>query len=135
MVVRHRWRVVSGTMAAGAILVPTAGVLANDALPALEDVQPFIGASNISAEDADFYQRVADGLPVAFDFESVLTAEDTILSEPSEPTVESISVPSEPSEPTVESISVPSEPSEPSEPSVESVSVPSEPSEPSEPSF
>jgi hypothetical protein len=119
MVVKRKWKVISGSMAAGAILVPTAA-MAQDGIPSLQDIQPYVSESPTS-EDAAFYQQIGDGVPVLFDFQSALTADEslTVPSEPSEP--------SAPSEPTVDSESVPSEPSAPSEPSV-----PSEPSAPGE---
>ncbi len=136
MVVSRRWRVISGTMAAGAILVPaTASAL--DGLPSLQDVVPYVSESP-TTEDATFYQNLTNGLPVTLDLESVLTFDDesvaslaselSALSEPSTPSEPSEpSVPSEPSEPSIDSeASEPSAPSEPSEPSA-----PSEPSEPS----
>ena len=145
MVAKRSWKVVSGTMAAGAILVPTAAMAQDSGLPSLRDIQPYVSETP-TTEDAEFYQDIADGVPVVFDFASVLTAGDTIptiASEPSEPSEPTIaSEPSEPSEPTIASEpsepsepTIASEPSEPSEPSVPTPpSEPSAPSEPSEPS-
>ena len=135
MVVKRRWKVVSGSVAVGAILVPSAA-MAQNGLPSLQDVRPFV-SETITSEDAAFYQQIADGVSVLFDFQSVLSADETILSiasEPSEPS--ELSEPSEPSEPSeLSEPSAPSEPSEPSEPSAPSEpSEPSAPSEPSEPS-
>jgi hypothetical protein len=125
MVVKRNWKVISGSMAAGAILIPTAA-MAQDGIPSLQDIQPYVSESPTS-EDAAFYQQIGDGVPVLFDFQSALTADETVLTVASEPSVPSeptvASEPSAPSEPTVASVSVPSEPSAPSEPSV-----PSEPS-------
>jgi hypothetical protein len=135
MVVKRRWKVVSGSVAAGAILVPSAA-MAQNGLPSLQDVRPFVSES-ITSEDAAFYQQIADGVTVLFDFQSVLSAGETILSDASEPSEPSaLSDPSEPSAPSEPSeLSEPSAPSEPSEPSAPSEpSEPSAPSEPSEPS-
>jgi hypothetical protein len=87
MVVKRNWRVISGSMAAGAILVPTAA-MAQDGIPSLQDIQPYVSESPTS-EDAAFYQQIGDGVPVLFDFQSALTADETVLTVASEPSVAS----------------------------------------------
>ncbi len=125
MVVKRTWKVVSGSLAAGAILVP-ATAMAGNGIPALHDVVPYVSESPTS-EEASYYTQITEGLLISLDLESLLTAASE-ASDLSETSLESEgSEPSEPSVPSEESAaSEASEPSAPSEPSV-----PSEPSEPS----
>jgi hypothetical protein len=129
MVVKRQWKVVSGTMAAGVVLVPAGAAFANGGdggETVLEDTVPVVEYWEFSPKEKAFLEQFFEGQQINLDFLSLSITADS-ASVPSE-SVQSESVQSEVSEPS-ESASEPSPESESaSEPSPESESA-SEPSE------